>query len=146
MANNRFRYIALLTVLYWGLCASANGIREQIMEELAQSRTAQDSIKALFNLYDIAPYSERMAAVEHIYDFAEKNDDQKNMFEAMRLMVSIYEGNDSLQNILHKRIGNLKDANLKQSLSSYARIRFNSHSIKMLPEDVRLKNRLEYIA
>lgn len=146
MANNRFRYIALLTVLYWGLCASANGIREQIMEELAQSRTAQDSIKALFNLYDIAPYSERMAAVEHIYDFAEKNDDQKNMFEAMRLMVSIYEGNDSLQYILHKRIGNLKDANLKQSLSSYARIRFNSHSIKMLPEDVRLKNRLEYIA
>ena len=84
-----------------------SSLKNELKAKIAEARTPDDSIKALYNLFDISPRREQIPLLEQIYNIAEARRDAATELDVVRHLANAYYGNDSVLQILHSTAVNL---------------------------------------
>ncbi len=122
------------------------GALDSLYTALSKARTATDSVPILFNIYDCVDFPQRGEALENIYVTAKRAGNYNAQLDAMILLASFYEGNDSIQHLLNERVNMIPESDAQKSTAIYIRLRQAAKDLRMLPEKKRQQRLREYLS
>lgn len=71
----------------------------QLKQQLAQSRSPQDSVKILYDIYDISPRQDKIAVGRTLYDVAGRAKNASAQLDIMRLNSNLYNTDTELERL-----------------------------------------------
>lgn len=135
-----FSTLFLLTVCF---NLSAQNAREQALitktlGEVSASKNASDSIKALFNLYDISPKKNRAQIARQIYGLAKKTGNTDVRIDILRLLSTNFEEDQPLS-LIEKELNSIPQSSTRDQAVLFVKMRRLMYKARKLSEDERQK-------
>ncbi|MBD5308661.1 MAG: hypothetical protein HDS15_05220 [Bacteroides sp.] len=135
MSTGRYILFLLFVVCTSAICHgreesdSVRILRGQWEQKLSQARNPADSVKALYNLFDITKRKGGMKYLRILYDLAERNNDVDTQIDILETIASVYASRDSLSETQAKvyseclsRINALPDSPSKNEAEVYIKL------------------------
>ena len=142
----RLKGLLLILVLFCAVtsvsAADSATLKEELKAKVASAATPEDSIRALYNLYDISNRREQTSILESIYRTAEKAGDMATRLDVLRHLANTNSGNDSILQVLRSKTAELPasiDQHQTLMYINIIRIRRNALSASEAERQVRLR-------
>lgn len=117
----------LLILLFLGLVTDGYGadsatLKEELEAKVAQAKTAEDSISALYNLFDISQRKDQAEVLNKIYDVAKRSNNVTTRLDVLRHLTTHYSTNDSAMRELYAMASELPQSIDQHQTLMYIRI------------------------
>lgn len=113
--------------------------------ELSAARTPSDSVKILYNLFDLSVRSERLAVLESLYSTAVRAGRIDVQLDALRHLAAFKEDDAALAE-LEKRALRLPDSSDRKETITFIRLMRITRSALRLPDKERIKRLEKFMA
>lgn len=138
--------VTIAVIIVAALCAFTSRAEkpsvESLRKELASAVTPADSVRLLYNIFDIQSRREQGATCEMIYHTAMRAGDHTSALDALRHLANMYSNSDSLQAIFEKRAheipGESDDKKETEVFTYLARI----NTLSSLNDEERVRQKL----
>lgn len=141
-----FKNLLLLITLFAAVTpvtvADNAELSAELQAKVAEARTPDDSIKALYNLFDVVTRREQPPLLRQIYNIAERKNDAATRLDVLRQLSNIYTSSDSVLQILYSAASGLPVSVDRHQTQMYIRINrvlTNSISASEAERQVRLR-------
>lgn len=139
--------LILLTTL-WGslqLDAAANPV-DSLNHALAKTTSAADSIRILYNLYDLSSRRQAFELAAQIHDVAKRSGDIKTQSDMLRHLSNLYLSNDSLQATFEAEALKLPPSAEQRETVTFIRMQRVSSGANYGTEEARIKQLRKLLA
>lgn len=113
-------------------------LSKELKGKVAASKNANDSIKALFDLYDVSPRHERIGIGRQIYDLAGRIGNHDVQVDILRLLSTNFEEAQPLE-LIEEKLEILPKSDARDEAMLFVRMRKLMHNARRLSEDDRQK-------
>ncbi len=145
--------LLIVMILYTFSCAKLHAlqadrsaIRDNLLTSLSSASTTADSIRELYNIFDLSTTSdERTRSAALLLEMAERSGNEVVAMDMYRHMADANQRNDSLMNSLIHRVERYPNTDLKKETLVYIKVCKATLASKFLSEDDRQKKILELI-
>lgn len=143
----RIMLVVVCLTAAWGLLAAgpldaARQRRLQLTDSVSQAldsaATAADSLRLLYDLYDLARTADRAPAAERIYRQAVEMGDTAARFDALRMLANAYSSNDSMQREQLRRAELMPPSDMQKETVTFIRIQLAAAAARNLQGQERL--------
>lgn len=117
-------------------------ILKSLKADLAEDTTAKDSISTLYDIFDLSTGDQRNEAAETLYSIAVRTGDAHTALDILRVMTTMNQGNDSIQNIMLERAQNFAKSEEQKQTALYIAVRIASEQIPEM-NDIERRSHLE---
>lgn len=117
-------------------------ILKSLKADLAEDTTAKDSISTLYDIFDLSTGDQRNEAAETLYSIAVRTGDAHTALDILRVMTTMNQGNDSIQNIMLERAQNFAKSEEQKQTALYIAVRIASDQIPEM-NDIERRSHLE---
>ncbi|MDE7153554.1 MAG: HAMP domain-containing histidine kinase [Muribaculaceae bacterium] len=117
-------------------------LNKELQAKVKEARNPEDSIIALYNLFDITPRKKQAPILENIYNLAQRTDDVNIQLDVIRQLSNIYTSNDSVLQVLYAAAKELPTSVSQHQTLMYLRINrilTNSITASEAERQVRLR-------
>lgn len=111
------------------------GATMQWEQKLSEALTAEDSISALFNLYDLNVSTERGKYSRPLYDLAGRNKMFAIQLDLIRNIANTYSSSDSIINLLIQESENLPESYDQQETLTFVKLRREYARIESMTDE-----------
>lgn len=121
--------------------ADNKAISDSLEIKLSKLTTPEDSIKILYDLFDLAPRSGQAPIAEMLYVVAMHSGNTAVQLDALRLLANRYLGNDSLQETVQWRVATMPESKERNATEMFIKLSRIATQANSVGEDIRA-NRL----
>lgn len=142
-------FLVFLCTVFVHTSAKDAVLKEELKAQVKAAKNPADSIKALYNLFDISPRKEQIPILRTIYQTADRNGDTPTRLDVLRHLANAYASNDSILQILYSTASDLPASVDQHQTAMYIRmnrILRNSMSASEAERQVRLREILQEYA
>ena len=112
-------------------------IADGLYAELSKQRTPADSVKVLYNLFDLVPRAQKGDVARKLYDSAQRAGQTEVQLDVLRLLTSLYSSADHVLATIEKEAESVPDSREKQETLVFIRMRRLTKSSKFASEKER---------
>ena len=112
-------------------------IADRLYADLANQKTPADSVRVLYNLFDLVPRAQQGDVAHQLYDSAQRARMPEVQLDVLRLLTSLYSSADHVLDIIEKEAGKLPDSREKEETLVFIRMRRLTKSSKYASEKER---------
>ena len=150
----RFTIISVLTILASTVTVKAqnlsleekNQIKDRLLEELSQAKTPRDSIKILYNIFDITNRVHAREIGMQLFDIAKRIGDTHTQNDAILQTSGISVRQDSIQDMLMEKALSLPDNQERQATIAYIKMNQIRNKSRNVDDETRLKQLKQFIS
>ncbi len=136
-----YRHILLYAVAFFASVnatgAVSQEVRDSLWRELVHSDNPNDSIRTLYDLYDVSPRSVRGDVGMLLYDVASRTGDVDVQLDIIRNNTNLYLNNDSILAKYEKMVAKLPDSDDKEETLIFVGVNRLSHAYRTASEEKR---------
>lgn len=140
----------VLTIVFLLMCnmlavaRSREALVDSLESRLSMAPSAADSIKILYDLYDLSFLRDRVPAVERIYKTALRCGDTSTRLDALRLLTNISHRNDSMQEVQQSRASLISPSPEQKETMVFIKVARASTAARTLSGE-ELRNKLHMV-
>lgn len=112
---------------------------DSLNNALSEAATTSDSIRILYDLYDLSPRKESIKIAWKMLEIAERTHDSKLGLDMLRQIANVSSRNDSVLADLQMRCRSYPESDDKSSTATFIALRRAGHDARYIPEKERLK-------
>lgn len=112
-------------------------IADGLYTDLANKKTPADSVRVLYNLFDLVPRAQQGDVARQLYDSAQRAGMPEVQLDVLRLLTSLYSSADHVLDIIENEAGKLPDSREKEETLVFIRMRRLTKSSKYASEKER---------
>ena len=112
-------------------------IADGLYADLANQKTPADSVRVLYNIFDLVPRAQQGDVARQLYDSAQRAGMPEVQLDVLRLLTSLYSSADHVLDIIEKEAGKLPDSREKEETLVFIRMRRLTKSSKYASEKER---------
>lgn len=134
-------YLLILAVLFFSIipCTARDikGIEQKLRAELSKSDNAQDSIRVLYDLFDVSPRAEKIDYARRIYNIAERHNLDNVRLDILRQVVQltgVINNRDSAFKALNAEVERIPQSREQEETALFIQMRQVAHEARTLPQ------------
>ena len=131
----------MLTSLFLACTAfsQTSTLLDSLNNALSEATSTADSIRILYDIYDLSPRKESIKTAWTMLDIAERTNNTKVGLDMLRQIANVSSRNDSVLADLQMRCRRYPDSDDKSSTATFIALRRAGYNARYIPEKERLK-------